>query len=176
MMRKWVVGFAVLGFVANLAAHQSRAGNVEDFLKAQKKALTALHYDDFEVGDGWRVLCFDHTLNALGETASEAHCRIEAPGMRGPIMMVDKKGTRLVLFPPLAPCELTPPRAAVDGKQIQMLPIKAQIPILLAGNTFARSEQTAWPECDQQIDEVSLTQFGKAYDLMKIQWRKRGGK
>ncbi|MEX0753240.1 MAG: hypothetical protein WD073_09995 [Xanthobacteraceae bacterium] len=140
--------------------------------------------NDFTTGtDKWSVGCQDDQRDPYGKPVEKAKCwtfvTYNGQSNDGISMIVATifevsaaEGPRLVTPPALDThvCGGTPRRKAVDGRRIDLLPMKQQIDAVLKGSMYVRETDRPWPYCNVYNQVTSLTGAKRAYDRMISLW------
>ena len=123
------------------------------------------------VAPNWRIVCFGEGGDAYGVATPRKHCRIEKGDFRA-IAVITAEGLSIPYLPSRPACRASSDRMRVDGQAIGRLPLKEKIFVMSHGITFARPNQTPWPECLGITEFTGLYRFSAALSRLRAEWRK----
>ena len=124
-----------------------------------------------DIAPDWRVICLAGGDDVFGSITTRRHCRLEKDNFHA-IAIMTSRGLTIPLRAARTPCNLASGNLTVDDKPIHKMPLGKQLAAMANGHTFARTYQTAWPECAELNEYTGLGGFSTALSRLKQQWAK----
>jgi hypothetical protein len=124
-----------------------------------------------EVAPDWKIVCFGEGEDIYGDGTAHKHCRVEKDNFHT-IAIVTARGLSIPLRSSNTPCRSVKGQITVDGNYVAKKPLREEIAAMSAGHVFARTYQTAWPECAKLDEYTGLEGFPAALSHLKARWRK----